>query len=444
MYKSIWIPIFLLALQGCAVSPNALLAQRQSTSHNFLATDSRVRVVMDSELGYLSTTGIVDPKRVVCSEPSPDVATTVANSIGVGLSVLGQGSASLSSQSVEGLVQLGERTAAIQLLRDKMYQTCLAYANGAITGTSYSMMMSRLDDSIVTLSLGDNAAGAFGRKLAGVGGEANAKAEATLLGLPGEVAKIEDQAAKLAAANNKVDDADKALQAHKAAKPEAGKETEYETRSKSLEQAVAMARAERNAMLELLRAMAKTTSEASGKIAQLQVGGSITGQSAGNVLRDMQYEFLLADSSRELVAACIVELGLRGRKESEANAGLEKLTQSLSESFARAPSGEMASNYAGAIMRSRDTALTDYCRDKLPALIASASEKFHEYRMHRARLNASTASAQYAGQADEAASRRMEVFGKALIQCQTEFKDDMPRRTACLDALIPVKAAVTK
>ena len=444
MIKTLWIALCAVVLQGCALSPNALLAQRQSASHNFLATDSRVRVITDSELGYLSTTGIVDPKRVVCSEPSPDVATTVANSIGVGLSVLGQGSASLSAQSVEGLVQLGERTAAIQLLRDKMYQTCLAYSNGAITGTSYSMMMTRLDDSIITLSLGDNAAGAFGRKLAGVGGEASAKADATVLGLPGEVAKIEDNAAKLAAANTKVDSAEDELRIHKSEKAEVGKEAEYDTQTTNLEKAVAKAKAERNATLELLRGIAKTSTEAAGKIAQLQVGGSISGQSAGAVLRDMQYEFLLADSSRELVAACIVELGLRGQAGTSGNADLTKLTQSLSTQFTQAPSGETGSNYAGAILRGRDTALTDYCRERLPELVANASDKFHAYRMHRAQLNASVASGQFAGHADEASARRIEVLGKALTQCQTDFKDDAPRRAACLDVLIPIKAEVAK
>ena len=444
MIKVIWISLCVLVLQGCAVSPNALLLQRQSESHNFLATDSRVRVIMDAELGFLSTTGIVDPKRVVCSEPSPDVATTVANSIGVGLSVLGQGNASLSAQSVQGLVQLGERTAAIQLLRDKMYQTCLAYANGAITGTSYSMMMTRLDDSIVTLSLGDNAAGAFGRKLAALGGDASAKADATLLGLPGEVAKIEEQAGKLAAANGKVDDAEKALQTHKTETPETGKQAEYDAKTKSLELAVATAKAERNATLELLRAMARTSSDATGKVTALQGGDGASSQAAGAVLRDMQYEFLLADSSRELVAACIVELGLRGPASASGNSKLLALTQSLSKQFAVTPNGMTGANYAGAILRARDTALTDYCRKDLPNLIKNASEKFHAYRMHRAELNASVASSQSAGYADDARVRRLEALGKAMTQCQTAFKDDEPRRTACLDALIPVKAAAAK
>lgn len=444
MHKSLWIVGFVLSLQGCAVPPKAHLTQVSSKAHNFLATDSRLRVVVDAEQSIFSTSGLVDPKRIICTEPSPDVATTIANSFGVGLSVLGSGSGSLSSQSVEGLVQLGERTAAIQLLRDKLYQTCLAYANGAISGTTYSLIMSRLDDSIVTLSLADNAAGAFGRKLAGIGGEASAKADATLVGLPAEISKIEEQAGKLAAANKKVDGAEKALQSHKATQPVSGKEEEYKTQNAKLEQDVATAKAERNALLELLRSTAKSTSEATGKISQLQTGGQITSRSEGNVLREMQAEFLLTDSSRELIAACVVELGLR--RGAGGDADLKKMTGYLEDLFKVSPGATTGANYAGAILRGRGTALADYCTANLQGLITASSKSFGDYRTLRAELNAKVAVAQYAGQTDQASARNRESLVNAIKLCNTDFKDkeDAERKKACLDALIPVKAVTTK
>ena len=119
----------------------------------FFTTGARQRVITNSDISNFSRPGLVDPQRIVCTEPSPDAAVALANSLGVGLSILGQGAGSISSAQVEGLGQLGERTASIQLLRDKMYNTCLAYSNGAISGTTYSMIMSRLDDVIVTLCL---------------------------------------------------------------------------------------------------------------------------------------------------------------------------------------------------------------------------------------------------------------------------------------------------
>ena len=51
-----------------------------------------------------------------------------------------------------------------------MYQTCLAYANGAISGTTYSIIMNRLDDTIVTLLMSETIGSAFDRALASTDG----------------------------------------------------------------------------------------------------------------------------------------------------------------------------------------------------------------------------------------------------------------------------------
>ncbi|MDZ4253388.1 MAG: hypothetical protein U1A72_12545 [Sulfuritalea sp.] len=428
-----------LCLGGCAIAPSATLKKEELKNHDFLAADSRLRVIANSSQSIFSTTGIVDPKSILCTEPSPDVATTLANSFGVGVSILGQGSLSLSAQQVEGLVQLGERTAAIQLLRDKMYQTCLAYANGAVSGTMYTLIMSRLDDTIVTLSLGDNAAGAFGRKLAGIGGEATAKGDATLTGLPGEIAKIEEQTGKLAAANKKVDDTAKALEAHKGTQPAVGKEEDYKTQTTTLQAALATAKGERDALLELIRSVAKSASEASGKISQLKTGGGLTAKPEAVVLREMQADFLLTDSGRDLVFACMVELGLRGDGKPDQN--LQSLTDILKDEFKKDLGATTGTNYAGAVLRGRETALAKFCREKLPELITDVSKKSHEYRMLRARLNTDVAIAQSGSQNAIASARENEALAEAVKMCNSEFKDDAARRTACLDRVVPIKTA---
>lgn len=336
-------------------------------------------------------------------------------------------------------MQLGERTAAIQLLRDKMYQTCLAYSNGAISGTMYSLIMSRLDDAIVTLSLGDAAAGAFGRKLAGVGGEASAKADATVTGLPREIAKIEEQAEKLSAANKKVDDAAKALESHKATKPTEGKESDYAAQTTKLVSDLATAKGERNALLELVRSTAKTASEASGKISQLETGGGLTANPNALVLRDMQGDFLVADSGRDLVFACMVELGLRGDGSTENH--LNTMVGHLEQLFLAKPGGELGAVYAGAILRSRGTALAKFCGERLPELIKDVAGKSHEYRILRATLNAQTSSARYSGENTKALVRERELFLESMKACKTEFQEDAERRNACFDYVMAVKQA---
>lgn len=429
---------FVILVQGCTISPSATLRKESVTNHEFIATDSRLRVITSSEIGYLSTTGTVDPKRIVCMEPSPDVATTIANSFGVGASVLAQGSASLSTQQVEGLVQLGERTAAIQLLRDKMYQTCIAYANGAISGTTYSLLMSRLDDSIVTLSLGDGASGAFGRSLAGIGGEASAKADATLTGLSSALSTIDDQAKKLSVANQKVDDAANALKSHNASQPAAGKEDDYKSETEKLEAALTTAKTERDALMQLMQSTARSVTEATGKISQLQAGGGLSPKPNAEILRDMQADFLLTDVGRDLAYACMVELGLRGDENSRSD--LRELATDLGHLFKKTPGEDTGPNYAAAINATRHTVLTKFCTTNLLVLVNKTAEKSHKYRMYRAQLATEVATARYGADTARASAADRQLFIDAINLCESKFKDDTARKKACLDQVIPIKA----
>lgn len=119
------------------------------------------------------------PRQIVCAEASPDTASSISSAMTAAFS--GSGSSQgqgISAQAAgfgkavaESLVQLGERTASIQLLRDGYHRACEAYANGAITDT-YALIISRLDEVMVTMMTGELAAGAFGRKLAATSGNA--------------------------------------------------------------------------------------------------------------------------------------------------------------------------------------------------------------------------------------------------------------------------------
>jgi hypothetical protein len=57
----------------------------------------------------------------------------------------------------ESIVQLGSRIATIQLLRDELADLCRSYANGAVTTTTYTLRLSRLDKKMVTLLLSEAA-----------------------------------------------------------------------------------------------------------------------------------------------------------------------------------------------------------------------------------------------------------------------------------------------
>lgn len=172
----------LLVLGGCA-KLDSIYRRPDLTSDRSIVTDAKQRVVTNIPVHKPRFLGRIDPDRVVCAEPSPDVAQAISQSVSAQIqaaiqkgAVSGQGAASAALAAAESIVQLGERLATIQLLRDKFYRACEAYANGALSATNYTIMMSRLDRTMTTMMLGEMAAGAFGRTLAAAGGAAQASA----------------------------------------------------------------------------------------------------------------------------------------------------------------------------------------------------------------------------------------------------------------------------
>lgn len=172
-------------LVGCE-NLNSIFRTRNLGDGRSLVTDAKQRVVVNVAPGKASTfSGQINPTRIVCAEPSPDVAQALSEALKASVqydrafaapSGETPGSRNVGvefGRSVTASVaQLGERLAAIQLLRDKMYRACEAYANGAVTSTGYTLMLARLDKTMATLLATEIAGGAFGRALAVIGGAA--------------------------------------------------------------------------------------------------------------------------------------------------------------------------------------------------------------------------------------------------------------------------------
>jgi len=189
--------------------------------------------------------------------------------------------------------------------------------------------------------------------------------------------------------------------------------------------------------LQLMTSTSKDAATATGKISQLQAGGGITAKPDGAVLREMQADFLLTDVNKDLRFACMVELGLRPPANSHA---LDPMTDALRGMFNAAPNGTTGANYAGILLRAQSTALAPICADQLPALIHSATVNGQEFRILRAKLAASTASAQFAGEAAKESAHDRELFIGQINLCTTAFKSDADRLKACLDKIIPIEA----
>lgn len=138
---------FLMILSGCASIYDLFRGERSVGS----VIDPGERLVIRSE---------IDGQRLICSEPPPDVASSIFRAISASLSGeikdQAKGEAALSSISNNEIVKLFERSQGIQGLRDGMYRTCEAYINGGIDKATYGQQMTYMTATLnflVTIEL---------------------------------------------------------------------------------------------------------------------------------------------------------------------------------------------------------------------------------------------------------------------------------------------------
>lgn len=102
--------------------------------------------------------------KILCAEPSPDVAKALSLAMQAETKVATPGGTSVGVgagyASSEALMTLAGRTTTVVALRDGLYRACEAYANGIIGRSAYAMILSQYGDLLVTLMLGEAAAGA--------------------------------------------------------------------------------------------------------------------------------------------------------------------------------------------------------------------------------------------------------------------------------------------
>ena len=89
---------------------------------------------------------VVNKKDQFCAEPSPDALAAYAASLGLGVSAPTQGAASFANALQSSAGNIGLRTQSITLMRDTLYRTCEAYANGAINEVQTNISLYRSQD----------------------------------------------------------------------------------------------------------------------------------------------------------------------------------------------------------------------------------------------------------------------------------------------------------
>ncbi len=428
----------LVVLSACVTHPRGDLRTFNVNDGNVsIASDARLRMVLAREPNVESRPGLVSPYSIICAEPSPDVAAVVASSVGVGLSVRKEGTASAAAGVAEGALQLGERTASIQLMRDMMYRACESYANGAITGTNYTLLMGQITETMITLLMGETAGGAFGRSLGALGARSSADADARLAGFAGGVADIEDAVTKLADAELAVQAAAEDHAAKKAATPnDAAATTEAKNKLDRLT-------GERDALKTLLQGELEASSKAAGEITTVRNGGGITATpdaATAQVLGEMQRTFIQRDASQQVIQACLVELGMWNTAEGVGDILLGPTKElAAMKSSIRNYNSEDNDQLAGALLiatsRMERTGLFDFCQQYFPQLAAEVYRTNAAIRMEQATQQVRAQEVRWLEARGNAAS----AMATALSEC--ERIADVAARERCKGVVLAVEGA---
>jgi hypothetical protein len=196
-----------------------------------------------------------------CAEPSPDALAAYAAAIGVsGNTRAGDGGAGSIAAST-AVASMGLRTQSITLMRDTLYRTCEASANGDLGPAQVAVLLTRSQHLAAVILAIEQLTGAIAMGPTAVGGSAGSNAAAVLLANAQAVEaakRIEDEA-KLAS-----DDATKAESEAEAA--DSGSTSDLAAAEKALKDAVAAKEpadqiAAKQATVDEAEAKAKAASE---------------------------------------------------------------------------------------------------------------------------------------------------------------------------------------
>ena len=348
-------------------------------------TQAEWRAITDRPVGQGSQHGRVSPSRVTCSEPSPDVAKAFSSSFNLGTSLAARGLPSgvapevaiaISRAQAEALAQLGERLATIQLLRDGLFRACEAYANGAISDTTYAVILSRFDDTMVTMLLGEFAAGAFGRTLSGLGTEASGKASSQL-DVSTKQERTRQLEEKLKTSEDRRNQVSGELAKTAPNDPKTAElKTQLDRESKNVD----------NTKQELIDAL-KAQADSMAKAALVTAAGGISHTQAADVPRtlfDMQRKYIENVNFDALAIACFSAMDRPGWTP-ELGEAARAYDAAIAATNATAATREAAAiQVARAANRAQLTPFTVYCMTDLVPTLAKMQHRHLELVLERA------------------------------------------------------------
>jgi len=135
----------------------SLLAGCSSTIYKKDTVGDLSTLSVDSKQRFLTSLNAPNAKfgEVVCAEPSPDALVAQSFALSSALSAAQSANknvkAELAASLTEAATTIGNRTAAIQVLRDGYFRLCEAFMNGAIKDKEYVNVLDHVDGVIAVV-----------------------------------------------------------------------------------------------------------------------------------------------------------------------------------------------------------------------------------------------------------------------------------------------------
>jgi predicted nucleic acid-binding Zn-ribbon protein len=391
---------------ACDANRTTIFRQTLLDEGHTLVTDAQQRIITNTDVGDygLRHPGQLKPRRVVCLEPSPDVAQIFSDALSFAVKTGAPNgpSGQAGYATTTSLGQLVERLATIQLLRDELSYLCRAYANGSVSTTTYTLRLSRLDKKMVTLLMGEMAAGAFGRDLLTLASATQAAIKPTGSGPDISAAKgaLDTASDDL---KTKQEAYDAALNALAANPGDANLQSQLKVEQKAYEASLGTFNRKNAEFVRLTLQNASAGASSSAGVGLGGIGGGALSERAkiANEITRLQRNYLDEDDLGTMVAACIsatdrlsaeetnaTELDAALAKLNDEASGLKANLEVLTTEIAKKNAGIAENEKIKEDIEAREKELFD----KNKALEAEQTEETPELKKdkaHRASLNSS-------------------------------------------------------
>lgn len=138
-----------LVCAGCA-NMNSVFRTFHVDEKESLSIDAKQRtVIVGVRAGWTDGSTTVDPKTVVCAEPSPDAFSVLGASFGGSAAETQQLALKLAFATNEAGANIGLRTQTITILRDAMYRLCEGYMSGALSESAFERLQRRYQNAML-------------------------------------------------------------------------------------------------------------------------------------------------------------------------------------------------------------------------------------------------------------------------------------------------------